>query len=270
MLAAVPGTDEANEAIVLASIPETARVSKKELKAPDVAYQGEPQYQLIDGTMVSRAVNTDKDIIKVGDLYYMCFQAVWFVSTTPNGPWEVATSIPKEIYTIPASSASHHVTYVTIEEDDDDTDEWVTFAYVAGYTGMMVAYGCVVWGSGWYYPPYSRLGRLLSGLLPLPAHVRHGRLVQPVDRRLRSRGWCVWSVRWRHGGGTVTTRAPERTRAAQPRMVRTAAAPPRRPITRARERTRPRARGRTCTATGDRATCSAATTGRARRTRRTE
>ena len=43
VLAAVPGTDEANEAIVLASIPETARVSKKELKAPDVAYQGEPQ-----------------------------------------------------------------------------------------------------------------------------------------------------------------------------------------------------------------------------------
>jgi hypothetical protein len=168
VLAAVPGTDEANEAIVLASIPETAKVSKKELKAPDVAYQGEPQYQLIDGTMVSRAVNTDKDIIKVGDLYYMCFQAVWFVSTTPNGPWEVATSIPKEIYTIPASSASHHVTYVTIEADDDDTDEWVTFAYVAGYTGMMVAYGCVVWGSGWYYPPYIGWGGYYPGYYPYP------------------------------------------------------------------------------------------------------
>ena len=118
--------------------------------------------------MVSRAVNTDKDIIKVGDLYYMCFQAVWFVSTTPNGPWEVATSIPKEIYTIPASSASHHVTYVTIEEDDDDTDEWVTFAYVAGYTGMMVAWGCVVWGSGWYYPPYIGWGGTIPGYYPYP------------------------------------------------------------------------------------------------------
>jgi hypothetical protein len=133
-----------------------------------VAYQGEPQYQLIDGTMVSRAVNTDKDIIKVGDLYYLCFQAVWFVSTTPNGPWEVATSIPKEIYTIPASSASHHVTYVTVEADDDDTDEWVTFAYVAGYTGMMVAYGCVIWGSGWYYPPYIGWGGYYPGYYPYP------------------------------------------------------------------------------------------------------
>ena len=168
VLAAVPGTDEANEAIVLASIPETAKVSKKELKAPDVAYQGEPQYQSIDGTTVSRAVNTDKDIIKVGDLYYMCFQAVWFVSKTPNGPWEVASTVPKEIYTIPASSASHHVTYVTIEEDDDDTDEWVTFAYVAGYTGMMVAWGCVVWGSGWYYPPYIGWGGYYPGYYPYP------------------------------------------------------------------------------------------------------
>lgn len=168
VLAAVPGTDEANEAIVLASIPETARVSKKEVKAPDVAYQGEPQYQVIDPTKVSRAVNTDKDILKVGDLYYMCFQAVWFVSTTPNGPWEVATSIPKEIYEIPASSPAHHVTYVTVEADDDDTDEWVTFAYVAGYTGMMVAYGCVVWGSGWYYPPYIGWGGYYPGYYPYP------------------------------------------------------------------------------------------------------
>jgi hypothetical protein len=133
-----------------------------------VAYQGEPQYQPIDGTTVSRAVNTDKDIIKVGDLYYMCFQAVWFVSTTPNGPWEVSTSVPKEIYEIPASSPSHHVTYVTIEEDDDEDDEWVTFAYVAGYTGMMVAWGCVVWGSGWYYPPYIGWGGYYPGYYPYP------------------------------------------------------------------------------------------------------
>ena len=28
------------------------------------------------------------------------------------------------------------------------------YAAAAGYTGMMVAWGCTVWGSGWYYPPY--------------------------------------------------------------------------------------------------------------------
>jgi hypothetical protein len=44
------------------------------------------------------------------------------------------------------------VTYVTIEEDDDD--DWVVYAAAAGYTGMMVAWGCTVWGTGYYYPPY--------------------------------------------------------------------------------------------------------------------
>ena len=51
-----------------------------------------------------RRVNTDKQIIKVGDLYYMCFQGVWFVAKAPEGPWEVTGTVPKEIYEIPASS----------------------------------------------------------------------------------------------------------------------------------------------------------------------
>jgi hypothetical protein len=153
VLASVPGTRQAAEAILLSQVPQTARVSRKDIKAPEVQFQGDPMFEAIPTTTVSRAVNTDKDIIKVGDLYYMCFQGVWFVSSRATGPWEVATSVPQAIYQIPASSPAHNVTYVTIVEDDDD-DEWVTFAAVAGYTGMMVAYGCVVWGSGWYYPPY--------------------------------------------------------------------------------------------------------------------
>ncbi len=153
VLASVPGTEQANEAVLLAEVPQTARVNRKDVKAPDVVYQGNPQFEPIATTTVRRAVNTDKDILKVGDLYYLCFQAVWFMSRTPNGPWEVATSVPKEIYTIPASSPSYNVTYVTIEESQPNSD-WVTFAYVAGYTGMMIAWGCAVWGTGWYYPPY--------------------------------------------------------------------------------------------------------------------
>jgi hypothetical protein len=123
------------------------------MKAPEVAYQGDPKFEPIEQTTVSRAVNTDKTIIKAGDLYYMCFQGVWFMARSAEGPWEVASSVPKEIYEIPASSPAYNVTYVTVVEDDSD-DEWVTFAAVAGYTGMMVAWGCVMWGSGWYYPPY--------------------------------------------------------------------------------------------------------------------
>jgi hypothetical protein len=155
VLASVPGTDQAAEAVLLAQVPQTARVSKKEVKAPDVDYDGEPKFEPIEKTTVSRAVNTDKDIIKVGDLYYMCFQGVWFMGRSPNGPWEVTGSVPGQIYEIPISSPAHSVTYVTVEDDDDD---WVVFATAAAYTGMMVAWGCAVWGSGWYYPPYAYYG----------------------------------------------------------------------------------------------------------------
>jgi hypothetical protein len=152
VLASVPGTQQAAEGVLLAQVPQTARVNKKQIQAPEVKYQGEPKFQPVEKTKVERAVNTDKSIIKVGDMYYMCHEGVWFMGSSPNGPWSVCTKVPGEIYEIPISSPAHNVTYVTVEDDDDD--EWATFATAAMYTGVMVAWGCAVWGSGWYYPPY--------------------------------------------------------------------------------------------------------------------
>jgi hypothetical protein len=79
---------------------------------------------------------------------------VWFKASSATGPWEVATSVPPAIYQIPISSPAHNVTYVTIEDDDDPDDEWVEFAAAVAYTGLLMDWGCVMWGSGWYYPPY--------------------------------------------------------------------------------------------------------------------
>ena len=147
----MPGTPQAAEAILLAQIPQTARVSKT-VQAPEVTYQGgTAEFQPIEQTTVQRAINTDKDILKVGDLYYMCLDGVWFMSTTASGPWKVTGEVPKQIYEIPVSSPSHAVTYVTVEESSNDA---VVFATAAAFTGAMVAYGCVVWGTGYYYPPY--------------------------------------------------------------------------------------------------------------------
>ncbi len=157
VLASVPGTQQAAEAVLLAQVPQTARINKKEIKAPEVAYQGDPSFKPIEKTSLQYAVNTDKDVIKMGDLYYMCFQGVWFMSKSATGPWEVCSSVPKEIYSIPASSPVHNVTYVTVVEDDHN-DDWVTFAVVAGFTGVMIAWGCAVWGSGYYHPPYWGFG----------------------------------------------------------------------------------------------------------------
>ena len=152
--ASVPGTDEAIEAVLLAGIPQTATVNKN-LKAPEVAYHGQPEFKPIEQTTVERAVNTDKDILKVGDLYYMCFQGVWFMARNASGPWEVTGSVPKQIYEIPVSSPAYPVTYVTVEQDNSDA---VVFATAMAYTGLMVAWGCAVWGTGYYYPPYIGFG----------------------------------------------------------------------------------------------------------------
>jgi hypothetical protein len=154
VLASVPGTQQAAEAVLLAEVPQIARVNKKEIKAPDVVYNGDPEYENIQGTQLQRAKNTDKEIIHFLDLYYMCYQGVWFQAIDPKGPWTLATNVPKEIYQIPPSSPSYSVTYVTVEDDEDKDDDWVTYAAYAGYTGVMIGWGCAVWGTGWYYPPY--------------------------------------------------------------------------------------------------------------------
>jgi hypothetical protein len=152
VLASVPGTDQAKEAVLLAQVPQTATVNM-DLKPPAVIYTGDPDFQPIADTSMSYAVNTDKEIIKVGDLYYMCFQGVWFMASNANGPWTVTTSVPQSIYTIPASSPVYNVTYVTTQPDPNNSNVALC-AFTAGFLGAMVGWGCCVWGSGWNYPPY--------------------------------------------------------------------------------------------------------------------
>jgi hypothetical protein len=157
VLASVPGTIEAADAVMLAQIPTTAVINKKEAEAKaKVTYDGgAPQFKPIEGTSMQYATNTPEKVVKVGDLYYLVFEGVWFVSKDPNGPWKTADSVPKEVYTIPPSSPVYNVTYVTQTNATDDT---VESSYTAGYLGMFVvgmAVGTTIaYGTGWYYPPY--------------------------------------------------------------------------------------------------------------------
>ena len=48
------------------------------------------------------AVNTESDVFKDNDTYYLCDNAVWFKATTPNGPWQVADERPEDIEKIPS------------------------------------------------------------------------------------------------------------------------------------------------------------------------
>ncbi len=169
VLASVPGTAQAEEAVRLAKVPTKATVKRSEATA-EVAYQGDPELAAIEGTSSSPggdrggapleyATNTASDVIKVGDVYYLCLQGVWFVSTSATGPWQVADSVAQEIYTIPPSSPVHHTTYVQVYDSGPD---WVTVGYTAAYLGLMIAIfddaAVVVYGTGWYYPPYVYYG----------------------------------------------------------------------------------------------------------------
>jgi hypothetical protein len=77
------------------------------------------------------------------------------MSTAPTGPWNVASSVPKEIYTIPPSSPVYNVTCVTQTQTSPTT---VESDHTAGYLGMFLigtAVGLTIaYGTGYYYPPY--------------------------------------------------------------------------------------------------------------------
>ena len=176
VLTSVPGTTRALEAVLLAQIPQTARVKRAEIMAPDVVYQGEPQFQPIEQATVARAVNTDKEIVRVSsairgglDHYYLCYDGVWFVSTSATGPWTLAESVPSAVYSIPISSPAYRVTRVTVESVDEES---VVYAADAGYTGIVVAWGCAVWGTGWRHAPY--VGWSSAGPVYYPRDASYG------------------------------------------------------------------------------------------------
>ncbi len=160
ILASVPGSDEAKDAVLLAQVPTTMTVKPAEAQAKvKVEYGGDPKFEPIKGTSMAYATNTPDKVIKVGDVYYLCLQGVWFMSPNAQGPWTTASSVPQEIYTIPPSSPVYNVTYVTQTANPDGT---VQSSYTAGYLGAFVlgaATGAIIAnGSGYWWPPYTYEG----------------------------------------------------------------------------------------------------------------
>ena len=156
VLASVPGTPQAEDAVLMAQVPTTAVLNPTAAaQQVKVSYNGTPQWAPITGTTMSYATNTPNRVIQVGSVYYLCLNGVWFMSNTPNGPWQTAPSVPPEIYTIPPSSPVYNVTYVTQETLPTG---YVQASYTAGYMGTFIAgmaVGAIICdGTGYYYPPY--------------------------------------------------------------------------------------------------------------------
>ena len=217
--------------MLLAQIPQTARVNKKTLQAPDGRLSGRRRSSSRSRRRPCRARSTPTRTSSRSAISTTC-------ASRACGSWRSArrargkspSDVPKEIYEIPVSSPSYNVTYVTVEDDDD---EWVTFAAAAGLHRRDGRVGLRGVGHGYYYPPYVGYGGI-SCLLPVLSDLR-------LRRRTTTHGPAHTAAAPRHTVRTAaratargTTRAPAPTRAARrhtgPYGARGAA---RRPTTRA-------------------------------------
>jgi hypothetical protein len=144
--ASVPGTEEAKDAVLLASVPRTTTVETKSVKL-DVTYSGEPKFEPIKGANgVQFASNSPFAILLVNGAYYCCHKGAWYSGASPKGPWKYCTSLPMEIYGIPASHPLHNVTYVKVKSATDTT---VVYTQTSGYSGEYVASnGVLMFGAG--------------------------------------------------------------------------------------------------------------------------
>ncbi len=147
LLASVGGTEQAKEAVMDNQIPQTTAVKRSEAKL-QVAYDGDPKFEKIEGTSMDYAVNTEESVLKVGDRYYACHEGVWFVSDSPSGPWVVSDSVPPQVQDIPPSCPVYNVKYVYVY---DTTPEVVYVGYTPAYLGSYVYGPTVIWGTGYYY-----------------------------------------------------------------------------------------------------------------------
>ncbi len=150
--AAVPGTVAAREAVIENSIPQVATVARGTTH-PEIDYDGDPVFQPIEGTLLQSAVNAPLPVIRVSEnVFYALANGVWFMATSPFGPWAVASQVPAAIYSIPRSSPLHYVTFVRVY---DATPEVVYVGYTPGYAGSYVSHdNVVVYGTGWHYRPW--------------------------------------------------------------------------------------------------------------------
>ncbi|MHC4165540.1 MAG: hypothetical protein ACYSWQ_01130 [Planctomycetota bacterium] len=194
VLAHVAGTQEAEEAVLDTYIPQTAAINRSETVVV-VKYDGQPKFVKIEGTNMYYAVNTSYSVIRVGEKYYCCNEAVWFAADSPSGPWVVCVSVPQEIYTVPPSCPVYNVKYVYVY---DYTPTVVYVGYTPGYTGCYVYGTTVVYGTGYVYTSYS------TTVVYYPRPVTYG--YRPVYRPYRGWGYAAgfaagaWvGSRHRHG-----------------------------------------------------------------------
>lgn len=152
VLASISGTDAAEEAMIDAEIPQTAKVDRKTATVT-VEYDGAPKFTNIEGSSLQLAENTNLTVFKeVGGKYFALDNGVWFTGSSATGPWSVATVRPKDVENIPMKSAAYNAKFVHIYEV---TADYTIQGYTAGYLGCYIQGDpVIVYGTGFYYRPW--------------------------------------------------------------------------------------------------------------------
>jgi hypothetical protein len=146
ILASVAGTDQADDAVADAEIPQTSAIRRDD-SGFEVIYDGPPQFEPIDGTEMQYCINTDAEVIYADGRYYACDQGVWYIADNPDGPWRVSDTRPLGVDDIPPSCPVYDYIY-------DVTPTYVYCGYLPGYYGCFPYYGTVVYGTGYHYRPW--------------------------------------------------------------------------------------------------------------------
>jgi hypothetical protein len=150
VLSSVAGTDEANEAVMDAAVPQTAKVDRRTATA-NITYDGDPQFDNISGTRLQYAINASATVLRLDGAYYAIDNGIWFQSNSAAGPWEVSTTRPDDVDRIPPSYPVYNSKYVYVY---DATPDYVYTGYTPGYLNAYVYGPTIVYGTGYYYRPW--------------------------------------------------------------------------------------------------------------------
>jgi hypothetical protein len=154
VLASVPGTLSAKDAVYQQSIPHVATLDRAKARSmAKVAWiGGAPRFMPIDGTSLTLAANATAPVVQCNASYFLCTDGAWCVAQAPTGPWDLCDAVPESIYAIPASSPAYGTTFVRVV---NATPQSVTFAFTAGYANSFIDGGVVCYGTGFATPGVS-------------------------------------------------------------------------------------------------------------------
>ena len=152
VLASVAGTNAAQEAIQESELPQAARIDRNSTSV-DVIYDGDPEFEEIEGTHLQYATNSPFSVLRYRNQYYAVDNGVWFESRSARGPWYVSVERPYEVAFISPRYPVYHLKYVYIY---DIAPDYVYMGYTPGYLNTYTCGPTIVYGTGYYYRPWHR------------------------------------------------------------------------------------------------------------------